>query len=235
MLLVLGTTLFVTGLFVPRYHDKEEYERRYMALDGPNRSKEFYELRRQSLTSSYRIQDYGLTVISLGILAIVALRWRQTTSILPKKKVTVGIFGIVVAFVTIAAQVGSLFLDFERGEFPHWADSLGIPLAGMPILFIFLSLWAGVHSLLVANKKSAAWRLTLRDSNWWLAFLISVTCIILVVSAATGDFWQVLPSALWMGFYFSIWISRSKEEPNKAIEPTPMLASEQASTGVAHL
>ena len=31
------------------------------------------------------------------------------------------------------------------------------------------------------------------------------------------------------------WIMTDKKPPNKAIEPTPMLASEQASTGVAHL
>jgi hypothetical protein len=29
--------------------------------------------------------------------------------------------------------------------------------------------------------------------------------------------------------------TKNKKRPNKAIEPTPMLASEQASTGAAHL
>lgn len=219
MLLVVGAALFITGLALPRYRDKEDYERRYRALEGPTRSKDFYELRRRSLTTSLRLQDYGLTVISLGILAIATARWRQTVSALPKKKVTVAAFGAVAAFVAVAAQVGSLYLDFDRGEFPHWADSLGIPMAGMPVMFIALLLWAGAHSLLVEEKDSAVWRLTLRHSNWWLAFLVSATGIILVISAAVGDFWQVIPAALWIGFYFSIWISRSKKEPGQPPEP----------------
>lgn len=213
MLLAAGVALFVTGLVLPRYHDKDAYEHRYMALEGPTRSKDFYELRRQSLTSSLKFQDYGLTVILTGVLVIIASRWRQIAPALPTKKVTVVILGTVAAFVTMAAQVGALFIDYVRGEFPHWADSMGIPLAGTPVMFLALVLWAGVHSLLVEKNENPDFRLHLRRSNWWLAFLVTATVIILFISAASGNFWQIIPAALWVAFYLSIWISRSKIAP----------------------
>lgn len=221
ILIVTGAALWVVGLLTPRYHDEADYQRRYMALEGPTRSKDFYALREQSLTSSLKFQDYGVTAMLIGALAFSASRWRQLVPLLPQKRITAALLGAFASFVAVAAQVGSLFSDFSRDEFPHWADSLGIPLAGMPVMLGALLIWAAAHCLLVRRSGSFAWHLTLRHANWWLALLILATALILVVSAALGDFWQIIPAALWIAFYFSIWISRSKEEPNSERSDSP--------------
>lgn len=212
IVIIAGVALFVGGLALPRYHNQQEYEQRYRALLGPNRSNDFHELRKQSLTSSFKIQDYGLSVVAIGALLFAAVRWRQIAPHLPKGKFTVLLLGALAAFVAVIAQVGALMLEYSRGEFPHWADSLGIPLAGMPVLFFALLFWAGLHVLMVREKTGATWRLTLRLLNGWLAFLIAATAAIFGWSAAVGDFWQLIPAALWIGFYCSIWISRSQAE-----------------------
>lgn len=181
-----------------------------MALEGPTRSADFYELRAASLTSSRKLQDYGLCAISLGLTTSAVVWWHRLRSILPRTRLAAALFGGTIAILTVAAQIGSLFLDYERGEFPYWADSLGIPLAGMPVILVVLTAWAGFHALLVERREQSPFRLTLRNSNWWLAVLVATTVVILATSVAVGDFWQIIPAALWIIFYLSIWISRSE-------------------------
>jgi hypothetical protein len=223
-LLIAGVILLTVGLSLPRYHDGKKYEQQRSTLessprDRPTLDHDFQELRRSSLTPSLKLEDYGLTTISVGVLTLAGVHWRRTAAFLPKRRITVALLGGFAAVATIAAYVGSLLLDFDRGEFPAWGDSLAVPLIGVPLMLIALLVWAGLHSLLVKNS-AGSWRLTLRNENWWLALLVSITMFVLVACSVLGDFWNVWAAAVWVIFYFSIWISRSAEEPNHPTEPT---------------
>jgi hypothetical protein len=218
-LLVAGLVLFVVGLALPRYHDQEKFEREYAALEGPTRSKDYHQLRQRSLTASLRIQDYGLTAFSIGVLLYGAVHWRKAVTFLPKTKLAVTLLGTFSAFVVAAAQVGALLMDYARDEFPKWADSLGIPLAGVPVIFLALAMWGAAHSQLMITGKAPTARLVLSGWAWWLAFLILITSLLLITCAATGYFWLVIPCGLWITFYLSIWISRSQNRPNHTAEP----------------
>lgn len=91
----------------------------------------------------------------------------------------------------------------------------------MPVILVTLVGWASVHALLVERREAGSFRLTLRNSNWWLAFLVAITGLILVSSLAVGDFWQTIPAALWIAIYLSIWISRSQEKLIQPMQTTP--------------
>ena len=204
LLFIIGIALFIGGLGMPRYRDAEDYERRYLALEGPERTKAFHALRKECLTPSLKFQDYGLTSIALGVVLFAIGHRRTIVAVLPKTKASAAGLGCIATFITIGAQVGSLFLDFKRGEFPHWADSLGIPLSGMPIMLGMLLFWAGIHSLLMPGKNASFHWLALRIMKGWLMLMLILTSLILLTSALYGDFWQILPAFLWISFYFSI-------------------------------
>ena len=60
---------------MPAYTDAGEYQRRYLALDRD--SEAFYRLREEFLTPAYCIQDYGLTAVSLGLVAFLVTTSRM--------------------------------------------------------------------------------------------------------------------------------------------------------------
>lgn len=212
-LIVGGATLLVVGLLLPRYHNQADYDRRYMVLAGPDRAQDFRELRRESLTMSLTFQDYGLCSISWGLVLVAWIRRDRVNRFLARSRRSVALFGGVVAILTVAGQVGSLRLDLERGEFPHWADSIGIPLAGVLPILLALVAWSVVHALLFKRRRSVAYRLTLGNGNWWLAILMVVSGSILLYSSLVGDFWLIIPAAGWIAFYGIIWVSRPKTTP----------------------
>jgi len=209
-LIFLGTVVFAWGYRMPRYHDKRAYERRYHALDGPTRSADFYALRAEFLTASYRLQDYGLTAVLLGCVLLPVSRSRKISGLFPKRKFTVGLLGCAAAWLVYRAEVASLYLDMSRDEFPHWADSIAIPLGGMYIISAALVPWAIVHSFFTPSTQGQFQRLKFSVVNCWLALLISVTLAFLLIVVGDGYFWQVIPCALWIAFYLSIWIKRSE-------------------------
>jgi len=218
LLLLIGLALFVSGLVMPQYRNAEEYRQRYWALEGPTRSEAFFELRKQSLTPSLKLQDYGLTSVFLGMVMFTILHRSSITTLLPKKKATAALLGGIAAFATVGAQVGSLFLNFKRGDYPHWADSLGIPLCGMPIMLGMLLLWAVIHSLLMPGKNAEFHCLARRIKQGWLVLMIILSSVILLTSALYGDFWQIPPAGLWILFYAALWLGMKFSET----EPLPL-------------
>lgn len=217
ILLIAGIALFWTGFQMPRYHDEKEYFRRYSDLafgNSPTRSSDFYALRAQSLTASYSRQNYGLTCVLLGIVLIPVSQWRKVRRFLPSQKWTLALLGGLAAFLVMQAEVFSLYSDAFRGEFPSWADSLAIPLAGIPAIFVVLGIWAAVHALLTPAAQGNFERLTFTPLNCWLVLLITITTAYLLTAIVVGYFWQIIPAALWITFYLSIWMKRSETAPS---------------------
>lgn len=203
------------SFFISAYTDEGEYQEKYMSLDwqelgSRDASEKFYQLRDEYLSPKYKIQDYGFTFLVLG-LATFILFGKGTPIKAPSSNAKVALIGFAAAMFTVAGYVGDLFLEFFRGSYPWWADSLGIPLMGVPLLAIMFFSWAALNLLAMSGTFKAGARITLQNikgSNYFYFILFIVTALIVVLCAIDAYFWMVLPGLLWLYFYASLWAGR---------------------------
>jgi hypothetical protein len=200
---------------VSAYIDEVEYTEKYMALDwevlgSRNASDKFYELRSEYLTHKYSIQDYGLTFLLLGLGGLFLFKYGKFIST-PSTKARISAIGFSAAILTTAAFVGDLFLEFYRGAFPWWADSLGIPLMGVPVMAVIFIAWAALNLLALSGSFTSGAAIDLSDfrgSNYFYLLLILATILVLLLCIVDGFFWLVIPGMLWLYFYMSLWAGR---------------------------
>ncbi|HIP47677.1 MAG TPA: hypothetical protein EYG92_01745 [Lutibacter sp.] len=171
----------------------------------------FYALREKYLTNRFQYQNYGVTLLSLGIFLMFLTRkgWKNISS--PNTNWKIFLLGFSAALLTTVGYIGDLFLEFARGSYPHWADSLGIPLAGVPVSFMIFFGWAAVNMLGMNGKFNAGVSISnmgYHNINWWYAILAFVTTLITSLCIYDGFFWLVLPGVLWLYFYLSIMAGR---------------------------
>ena len=211
-LVLIGVALFMYSLGMSPYLDEEQYMNEYLSINrkglgSETATKLFYELRLAQLTPKYKIQDYALTIFSVG--GILVLIFRKGVAIVraPNSKLKISLVAFLAVLTTIFAFVGDLFLQFARGSFPHWADSLGIPLMGVPILFFIVLVWAIINLCgMCGNFKVGAhlFDLGLSGVNYWYVTLVAITAFIVLLAIVYGFFWFVIPGFLWLYFYLSI-------------------------------
>lgn len=169
------------------------------------------EIRPSGLMQGRELSALHAAAISCLLYLVIAgafiplFTGRTAVSRLPERRLPVALFGTLAAMATIGAEVGSLFLDMARGEFPWWADSIGIPLSGMPFVFLGLLCWVGFHMWLLPktiqrNYSGAAVICT----KAWLTAMGVFAATYLAYAACIGDFWSLLPMVMWLGFYFSL-------------------------------
>lgn len=205
ILLLIGVAILGYTLSIAPYKDQKLFMERYMALSS-GQSAEYWKLRDEMLTPKYQLQDYGgtLVVAALGMLLVSRKGWRQLKS--PRSRAT--LFGLAFAapVLTVGAYVFDLFLGFARGEFPYWADSMGIPLMGVPMLLFGLLVWAGVHlAFLRGTYRSVPLAQAMsRRSNWWLLAVSLLTFMLVFLCASFGQYWYAIPSVTWLYFYTSL-------------------------------
>ena len=219
ILLFIGIAILGYALSIAPYKDEKLFMERYMALSS-GQSEEYWKLRDEMLTPKYQLQNYGGTLVAaaLGMVLVSRKGWRQPKS--PRSRAT--LFGLAFAapFLTVSAYVFDLLQGFARGEFPHWADSMGIPLMGVPVLFIVLLVWAAAHLGFLRRAYQPATPLALAVSlkaNWWLLCVSAGTAVLVVASVLVGQYWYAMPEVLWLYFYLSLGAVR---RATNAAEPT---------------
>jgi hypothetical protein len=227
----LGIVLFAYSFTLNAYIDEAAYTEAYHSIDrtklGRETSfREFYDLRDRFLTNKFRYQDYGATFSSLGLFLIFLVRkgWKNITS--PNASWKIVLLGFSAALLTTAGYIGDTFLEFFRGSYPPWADSLGIPLSGVSILFIIFFGWAAINMVGLSGKFSSGASISnigVRRLNWWYGILAIITSLITLLCVYDGFFWLVLPGLLWLYFYLSIMAGR--KAANQA-NPRAELSSE---------
>jgi hypothetical protein len=202
ILLVIGLLLFSYSFKFDRYTNEQEYNDLYMSL-GPSDSEKFYELRDKYLTPKFGLQDYGLTFFFTGLIFLFFSYKGKT----PSKKFIIILVGFAAALLSNIAYVGDLFLEMYRESYPHWADSLGIPLMGVPVLLILSFVWVGLNLTGMSEPfKTGIQILPLKKDNfnkWYFSILI-VTILLTLIVIVDGYFWQVIPGFLWIYFYTSL-------------------------------
>jgi uncharacterized membrane protein len=211
-IIIIGLGLLGLSQTFERYTNEEEYNEKYMSLSGQeNASEKFYELRKEYLTPKIDLENYGITLTITGtiflILSIIGFRNLRT----PRKKVWIVVIGIVAALFTNVFYVGDLFLEMYRESYPHWADSLAIPLMGVPFLIIVSLTWTGLNSIGISGDFKLGVPLLLiklNNLNYWYASILTITILITILTIVTGYFWQVISGFLWTFFYLSILAGR---------------------------
>lgn len=183
-------------------------------------SQAYSKERGRQLTAKFQLEDYGWTLLILAVVAGVArargLHFGALKSMkTPSRPLKVFLLSTLAAALSTAACTASLFIDFGRQAFPPWADSLGIPLMGIPFTFIALLLvacllWflgnpgyqAGVPVFAILQMKR------LPHPVWCvlLGLPLLISAALTLFSLATGDFLFIVPECIWLTsllFYFS--------------------------------
>lgn len=226
LFLAVGAIGFFYSLKLPAYKDGTFYQSQYMAISiepsSQDASKKFHELRDSQLTNKYKTQDYSLTTFFIGValLGFILLGGNQATSFKSKKKII--FLGIFSALIASGASFFSLMLDFDRGEFPWWADSLGIPIFTQEISqLLFLIVWAIGHFLFLRGQFECGkpiFRLDVLKSNYWLSFIAFISLLLLLDCVARGSFMMIIPGILWIYFYLSLAAGRvNKMSPRRDV------------------
>lgn len=183
---------------------------RYMALSS-GQSAEYWKLRDEMLTPKYKLQDYGCTILLGGIGLFITRRKSQYFLRSPKSKAILIVIAVSAPILSVGAYVFDLLQGMYRGEYPHWADSLGIPFAGLPFLLTVAMLWSLAHLGFIHGSNTAGANLSLAVSaraNWWLLFVSGLTTVLVALLAIDGAYWYALPGVLWLYFYLSLAANR---------------------------
>ena len=99
----------------------------------------------------------------------------------------------------------------NRGSFPHWADSLGIPMASTFVVFIILLIWYALNliGIFKAFKTGGLVKnLSLDSINYWYAIILMLTIILTGVLILEGNFWQTTAGIIWSYFFLSLLVGR---------------------------
>lgn len=212
LLAAIGALGFFHSLTVPAYKNETLYLDQYrdISVEGSYEAatQEFRKLRDGQLTEKYKVQDYSLTVLfsALALLGFVLLGGVQAACL--KSKTQIALLGVASALTTSAASLFSLLLDFNRGEFPWWADSLGIPLftQEVPILLVLL-IWAVSHLYFLKGHFEygrTIFRFSVFEGNLWLSSISFISLLFLIDSVAKGSFVMIIPGCLWIYFYLCL-------------------------------
>jgi hypothetical protein len=207
-LFLAGLAMLVYATTLPAYTDEKAFQHRHGEMKAGD-SAAFYALRDEMITPKYKLQDYGVSALLLsGALALRRRIWRMTT---PRPTLPFIAAALLAPTLATAAFVFDLFQGQARGEIPHWADSLGIPLMGLPVLFVVALTWSFAHLTFLAGVRRSVVPLRSafsRSSNIWLLLVTAVTLALIVLLLAEGAFWYALPCVVWLYLYVALAAAR---------------------------
>jgi hypothetical protein len=220
MLLLVGIAILGFASSITPYKDEALFMERYMALSA-GQSAEFGQLREEMLTPKFQLQDYGGTLIALaaGVFLVSRKGWRNLKS--PHSRAALLAVAFASPLLTVGAYIFDLLLGFERQEFPRWADSMGIPLMGAPVLLVILLGWSGAHLALLRSPYRPALlsRAASLKANWWLLSIAAITAALVLLCVSVGQYWYAVPGTVWLYFYLSLAAARRSNHDAEPCAP----------------
>jgi len=205
VLILIGLSLVGYSMTLQPYTDRSRFYEESLELATTTQdSQAYWRLREEMLTGKFRLQDYGATFLSLGVLLffLSLVKFRA-----PSRKWMIVAIGIGLPFLTVTGFVLDLLQGMVRDEFPSWADSLAIPLMNVPVHFVILLVWAVAHLGFLRRSYlgNAPLRYALsRHSNLWLLFVSSVTFLLTGLLVLDGSYFYAVPGCVWLYFYLSL-------------------------------
>lgn len=206
ILLSIGAALWFYAFTLSPYKDEALFMERYMSM-SVGQSEAYWQLRNEMLSPKFQLEDYGITLVAIALLTFLVARNGELLFRSPSSRKSLVVLAIGLPFLTVGGYAFDLLQAFERGEFPHWADSMSIPLMGVPIQLIALLVWSLAHlSFLRGGYRPSTplMRAVSLKSNWWLLFVSSATALLALLFAALGQFWYAIPGLLWLYLYLSL-------------------------------
>lgn len=217
--ILLGVALLAYALTLSPYKNREVFHQRYMQLtDG--QSREYHALRDSMLTSKFQMQDYGGTLVTLGMVLFVISHLGVSGVRAPGAPWQLVVLAFLVPLLSEVAAVFDLFQGSDREEFPYWADSLGIPLSGSLVVLVLLWLWAFGHLALLRRAYPSGVPLVIafsRGANRWLLFLSALTLAVIGMLLVAGQYWFLVPGFMWLYFYLSLAAARRSPQAPRSI------------------
>lgn len=217
----LGIALLGYSFTLDRYTDVNAYNESYSSINSSasDASEQFAALRDEYLTPKISLENYGLTTLILGVIALIvgAIGYKRLKT--PSKRIWLILVGLCASVLVCLASVGELYLGLYRDSYPHWADSLGIPLFSVPFMFLVFLLWTGIFLHWMQSPFISGvglFPMKIRHSNKFLLIVLILTTIILLYLLVSGSFWMIIPGAFWIYFYMSI--IQGKIQAKKLIE-----------------
>lgn len=223
LLLAVGVALIAYAASLLPYKDGEQFTQRYHQLSA-GQSAEYHALRGEMLTPKYLIEDYGATAIALAMAIFLSMRSGRLRIDSPRSPRTLAAIGVGLPFLTVAGSVSDLLLGFSRGEFPHWADSMSIPLMGTPVVLVVTLIWALAHLRFlrgVAYLSTPLIRAVSPKANWWLLLMSAASAVLTIESLVFGHFCYFIPSATWLYFYLSLAAVRREAQDDEEAAAGP--------------
>jgi hypothetical protein len=204
--LAMGAALLAFSLALAPYKDQRAFDERYGEMHA-GQSEEYWRLRDEMLTPKFALQDYGVTMISLAIGLFLFARRGVNGLTAPSSRLVVASLAVVAPFLTVAGYIFDILQRFSRGEFPHWGDSIGIGLVGVPVLLVIYFVWALLHLAFLRAEPRSRVPLVLaftRHSNPWLICVSALTFALVAMFLYFGQYWYAIPGFVWLYFYLSL-------------------------------
>lgn len=196
LLFVSGGILFVSLSSQPRFRDAASWP---WVTDGD--SPAFFAAAERNRTVEGRIADVGVGLASLALslaVAAAALRahsWGAICALAtPSRKWFIVVFANVSLLGLFYGEWLRIVRDEIRGEYPPWADSLGIPMSWL------ISAWKHAAPILTFGLVVCLWRARLpailwqRPVGWWswtstlvICGLIALETIVLTQAVQFGE------------------------------------------------
>ncbi|PKA06491.1 hypothetical protein CH366_18775 [Leptospira harrisiae] len=197
-LIFVGTRLVYLSLNTKQYIDENKFTEDYSKLNI-NDNEKFLKLKNKYKTNKYQNLDQGITIINLSLLLFISVFQKKALFNLISKihSLIIGIFSVL---LTVFSEIFVIYRDYKRGEFPHWADSIGIPIFWSILLGLVLFLWIFMNYFLTKMPKINIWFYSLSV----FSFLLSVIYIL------EGSYLHICAIFFWILFYLSLTIRSNK-------------------------
>jgi len=205
---ITGILILVYSFTLEPYSNTDEFYSKYMEMKS-GQSENYYRLREDLLTPKFRLQDTGITLILLSIIAIVIIKKYKGNLLTPSNKSLLVAIAFVLPFLTVAGYLFDIFQGMNRDEFPKWSDSLGIPLMGVPFIFIALLIWALLHLLLVKEVKDLPISFSyIFKLSFVILFVSAIALVLILITLFFGQYWYSIPGLLWLYYYLSVGVNQ---------------------------
>jgi hypothetical protein len=188
------------------YKDADLYLERYNNLESGDHEG-FSKLRDESLTFKYQFHDYGISLAAVGFLGLLLSLRNSFLLRSPPAFFVLGIVSVLLPFFSIGGYVYNIVLCWERDECPHWADSYGIALIPVPLMFVVEFVWSLTHFLVLngADHPSTSLRLAFSFRTCWWFLLLATNCAVTaILGLAFGCYWFAIPNLCWLYYYLSL-------------------------------
>lgn len=204
VLLLIGVLVAAYSTTLPAYHSGQSMSS-VLASVTERDSAAYHRAIQQAQTARFMLQDHGISIALIGVV-LMALGLPRG---IPAPRSPLGFIALALlipALSTWGAMFG-LFQDLERDQVPPWADSVGIPLAGLPVWFTITLIWTLAHLAALQGVRRSRTTLSLRAlrrGNVWLVLVTALTGALLALALKDGAYWDAVSLVLWIYFYWAI-------------------------------